>query len=315
MILALTMCDLKIIDAHAHLWERQDAVVEGKRILTLHNGMSDFMGEIRQMMPAYMTDGFNSAERFLANMDYARVSAAVITQEYIDGSQNRYLSQVKDKYSDRLFCCGMVEMRRDSGFFQEAQELYRQGFKAIKIPAQRLRIPGRTWMLTSEEAMEMFRFMERNGMVLSIDLAAGTAQIGEMEEIIAECPDLKIAIGHFGMVTVDGWEEQIKLARHKNVMVESGGITWLFNAEFYPFAGAVKAIRRAADLVGMDHLMWGSDYPRTMVAVTYKMSYDFVLKSNLLEDTEKALFLGLNAERFYGFTNLTVPPYIKNMVE
>ncbi len=27
--------------------------------------------------------------------------------------------------------------------------------------------------------------------------------------------------------------------------------------EFYPFHGAVKAIREAADLVGMDKLMWG----------------------------------------------------------
>lgn len=304
-----------IVDAHAHLWKKQDAVVEGKKILSLENGKSMFMGEVRQMMPAYMTDGFNSAERFLANMDYARVSAAVITQEYIDGQQNDYLSDVKEQFLDRLFCCGMVEMRRDSGFLQEAQDLYTHGFKAIKIPAQRLRIPDHTWMLTSAEAMEMFKFMERNGMILSIDLAPGTTQVAEMEEIIAECPDLKIAVGHFGMVTVDGWEEQIKLARHKNVMIESGGITWLFNAEFYPFTGAVKAIRRAADLVGMDHLMWGSDYPRTMVAVTYRMSYDFVLKSDFLTEQEKSMFLGQNAEKFYGFRNLTVPPYIKNMVE
>jgi Predicted metal-dependent hydrolase of the TIM-barrel fold len=81
-----------------------------------------------------------------------------------------------------------------------------------------------------------------------------------MKEIIQEYPQLRIAIGHFGMVTTPHWQEQIKLARHKNVMIESGGITWLFNSEFYPFHGAVKAIKEAADLVGMDKLMWGSDY-------------------------------------------------------
>ena len=42
------------------------------------------------------------------------------------------------------------------------------------------------------------------------------------------------------------------------VMIESGGITWLFNDEFYPFRGAVKAIREAAGLVGMEKLMWGA---------------------------------------------------------
>ena len=136
-----------------------------------------------------------------------------------------------------------------------------------------------------------------------------------MKEIIQEYPQLRIAIGHFGMVTTPHWQEQIKLARHKNVMIESGGITWLFNSEFYPFHRAVKAIKEAADLVGMDKLMWGSDYPRTITAITYKMSYDFILKTTEMTQEEKALFLGKNAERFYGFKNLISLPYIKNMSE
>jgi hypothetical protein len=45
------------------------------------------------------------------------------------------------------------------------------------------------------------------------------------------------------------------------------------------------------------------------------MSYDFVSKSKELAQEEKALFLGKNAERFYGFTNLVELPYIKNMSE
>ena len=112
-----------------------------------------------------------------------------------------------------------------------------------------------------------------------------------------------------------GWTEQIKLARYPNVFIESGGIIWLFNDEFYPFKGAVRAIREAAGLVGMEKLMWGSDYPRTITAITYRMSYDFVVKSNELSDEEKSLFLGGNAKAFYGFGALPVLPYIKNMSE
>ena len=98
-------------------------------------------------------------------------------------------------------------------------------------------------------------------------------------------------------------------------MIESGGITWLFNKEFYPFKGAVRAIRQAIDTVGADKLMWGSDYPRTITAITYKMSYDFVVKSDELSGEEKALFLGENARKFYGFDNLPDLPYVKNMSE
>ena len=83
--------------------------------------------------------------------------------------------------------------------------------------------------------------MEDEDILLSIDLADGATQVPEMEEIVQECPDLRIAIGHFGMVTRPDWKEQIRLARHSNVMIESGGITWLFNDEFYPFKGAVRA--------------------------------------------------------------------------
>ena len=170
-------------------------------------------------------------------------------------------------------------------------------------------------MLNCEEMMQMFGLMEERNIILSIDLAEGSTQVAEMEEIIAQYPRLKIAIGHFGMVTLPEWKQQILLARHPNVMIESGGITWLFNEEFYPFKGAVKAIREAADLVGMEKLMWGSDYPRTITAITYKMSYDFITKSPELTESEKALFLGENARNFYGFSNLRTLPYIKNMSE
>ena len=117
------------------------------------------------------------------------------------------------------------------------------------------------------------------------------------------------------MPTIEGWKEQIKLARHDNVMIEAGGITWLYNSEFYPFPSAIQAIREAADLVGMEKLMWGSDYPRTITAITYRMSYDFIVKSNRLTEREKALFLGENAQRFYGINHILDLPYIKNMSE
>jgi len=306
--------DFKIIDAHAHLWLKQDTEVNGQKIQSLDGGKSLFMGEIRQMVPPFITDGKNTAEIFLSNMDYAQVSAAVITQEYIDGIQNEYLWEVEKKYPNRFLCCGMVEAR-ESGYYEQAETLIKQGFKAIKIPAQRLLLPDRRIYLTSDEMMRMFGLMESKDILLSIDLADGAEQVDEMKEIISEFPALRIAIGHFGMVTRPDWQEQIKLALHKNVMIESGGITWLFNDEFYPFTGAVWAIKEAASLVGMEKLMWGSDYPRTITAITYRMSYDFILKTNLITEDEKAMFLGLNAKKFYRLDNLIELPYIKNMSE
>jgi hypothetical protein len=307
-----------IIDSHSHLWLRQDTTWNGQVIRTAKNGRSLFLGEEVQMLPPFMIDGKNTAEVFLSNMDYAQVAAAVVVQEFIDGLQNDYLLEVSRKYPQRFFVCGMANYLQED-FFQQAKALIEQGFRGLAIPGHRLL--GRK--LTSDEMMQMFRLMEEKGVILSITLADGPQQVGELREVIEECPHLKIAIGHFGMANPPvsppwenpDWQEQIKLARYENVFIESGGITWLYNSEFYPFPSAIRAIREAAELVGMEKLMWGSDYPRTITAITYRMSYDFVLKTIELPDLEKRLFLGENARRFYGFGELPDLPYIKNMSE
>lgn len=312
------MEELMIIDAHSHLWLRQDTNWNGLPIRTLKNGRSLFLGEEVQMIPPFIIDGKNTAEIFLSNMDYAQVSAAVVVQEFIDGLQNGYLREVQRQYPDRFLTCGMADYLQD-GFYEQVARLVAEGFRGIAIPGHRLM--GRS--LVSSEMMRMFRLMEANHVFLSITLEDGDRQVEELEEVITACPSLKIAIGHLGMANPpqtpcwenESWRRQILLARHDNVMIESGGITWLYNAEFYPFPSAIRAIREAASLVGMEKLMWGSDYPRTITAITYRMSYDFVVKSQELSDEEKRLFLGENARRFYGFKELIALPYIKNMSE
>ncbi len=289
-----------IIDAHAHLWKKQNGIVNGKPVYDIGGGRSDFGGEIRQMMPPYMTDGENSAERFIANMDYAGVSGAVITQEYIDGNQDAYLLECKKAFSERIKICALYEEKEMSSL---------EGFDGIKICASRLRDKN---LLNH---LKPFEIANEKGLFISIDLADGDEQTEMMQKIIERFPHLRIAIGHFGMVTREGWLEQVKLARNKNVFIESGGITWLFNDEFYPYPSAVKAIKEAAEIVGFEKLMWGSDYPRTMTAITYKMSLDFIEKSNEISEEEKRMLLGGNAKSFYGFGDLKIPEKIKNMVE
>lgn len=296
---------MTIIDAHSHLWLRQYTTVDGQAIRTLdgNGSRSMFFGEERQMLPPFMIDGRNTAEVFLSNMDYAQVTAAVVVQEVIDGNQNGYLTSVQRRYPDRFVCMAMATTAA------EAELAYRTGLKGIAVPGHRIKEPLAC-------LVPMLKFMEQRGMMLSMCLADDEWQIAEMGEIIKECPRLKIAIGHFGMPTTPSFKSQVMLARlGENVMIESGGITWLYNSEFYPFPSAVRSIREASDWVGIDRLMWGSDYPRTITAITYRMSYDFVLKTDELTTDEKEAFLGKNAQRFYEIENIINLPYIKNMSE
>ncbi len=185
-----------IIDAHSHLWLKQDTMVNGKQIKTCNNGRSMFMGEMRQMLPPFMIDGKNSAEVFLSNMDYAQVEAAVVTQEFIDGCQNDYLADVASRFGDRFFVCKLCDYHR-GGYLEEAKQLVSKGFKAITIPGHRLKTTDDRIKLNCEEMMQMFHYMEDNGIILSLVLEEGTTQIPEIQEVIEECPNLKIAVGHF----------------------------------------------------------------------------------------------------------------------
>jgi hypothetical protein len=292
-----------IIDAHSHLWLKQNTMVDGKRILSLKNGRSIFMGEEVQMIPPFIIDGKNTAEVFLSNMDYAQVGGAVVVQEVIDGNQNSYLTEVQQRYPDRFCCMGMAWN------VEEAKSVIDAGLKGIAFPGHRLKES----LLT---LLPVFKLMEKNGLICSMCLADDEQQIGQMAEVIQECPELKVAIGHFGMPTTKSFKSQVLLARlGKHVMIETGGITWLYHPEFYPYPTAVRRICEAAEWVGIERLMWGSDYPRTITAITYRMSYDFIEKSSELSNREKTLLLGENAYDFYGFKNLPELPYIKNMSE
>lgn len=289
-----------IIDAHTHLWKKQNGLADGKQVFSLKNGKSNFGGEIRQMMPPYMINGENTADKLISNMDYAGVNGAVITQEEIDGNQDDYLLNAKAPYSDRLRICSLYE---------ENKPFETVGFDGIKICAGRLPTQDLT------KHYKVFETAEMNSMFISIDMADGDLQTKSLLEMIQQYPDLRIAVGHFGMVTRRNWKEQIKLARNKNVFIESGGITWLFNSEFYPYPSAVKAINTAAEICGFEKLMWGSDYPRTMVEITYKMSFDFVLKSKEISDMDKEKFLYKNAKDFYSFDDFDEITPVKNMLE
>ncbi len=340
-----------IIDAHLHLWEKQDGCVGRLPVVSAGNGKSTFLGGIHQMMPPYMVDNRNTAELLIANMDYARVNACAVTQEYLDGNQDAYLLKVKEKYPDRFRITALYE---DEGYIEDRAEIETaqslenssaiqkndnqmscaieesvtklnvlnekyensnligrfnlDGFDGVKICACRLKNKD----LTAH--MDVFKKVEAADKYISIDMADGDEQVDSLQKVVYECPDLRIAIGHFGMVTTTGWQKQIELAKNKNVYIESGGLTWLFHKEFYPYSSAIDAIMDARDICGMEKLMWGSDYPRTMTDITYKSAVRFILDTPKMTDEEKRLFLGENAVRFYRFEGLKPLPEIANML-
>ena len=158
---------MKIIDAHAHLWKRQQGKVNGKDVFPVGDGKSNFGGRIHQMMPPYMNDDENTVERFIANMNYAGVCGAVITQEEIDGNQDTYLLTAKEKFSNRIKICSLYE---------EGKPFATDGFDGIKLCAGRLKTQDLT------KHYKVFETALKNDMFISIDLADGDTQTKSLLE-------------------------------------------------------------------------------------------------------------------------------------
>lgn len=68
----------------------------------------------------------------------------------------------------------------------------------------------------------------------------------------------------------------------------------------YPYAAARTYIKRAAELIGAEKIMWGTDVPGLLTSGSYRQLLNYVrLHCDFLSEAEMALVLGLNALRVY----------------
>jgi predicted TIM-barrel fold metal-dependent hydrolase len=290
-----------IVDSHMHIWNHLHGKIGNKTPLVgLSNGMIRIGDKPILGMPASHVDSTARAEWVIGEFDAAGVDAGVVVQEYMDGEQNDYCLEAMKKHPGRFFCHGLPDFFKPSATAKQCDKLFTAGFHGIKVPAGHL--AAAKVRIDDSAFMPIWERMSAEGHIMAIDFSEGQDQVPQLERIIRKLPFLKVAIGHFGMPNRKGWPGQLHLCRYPNVHIECGGIIWLYRHEGYPFPGAIDAILQAAFEVGWSRLMWGSDWPRTMVDSTYRQSLDFVRHSKRLTDDQKTQFLGENAARLYGLS-------------
>jgi predicted TIM-barrel fold metal-dependent hydrolase len=290
---------MMIVDAHMHIWNKIHGQIGGKTPVTpIKNGMIKIGDTPLLGMPSSHLDCSAVAQLAIAEFDAAGVDVGVVVQEYMDGPQNEYLLEAMKQFPNRFFGHALPNFFDKQGVAREAAALFAKGFRGLKLCGGHL--AAQHLALDDPLFMPIYEQMAAQGAVLAVDLSTGEDQVPAMENILKHWPTLRVAIGHFGMVNRKGWPGQLRLCRHEHVYIETGGIVWLYRHEGYPFPGAISAIEQARREVGLEKLMWGSDWPRTMVDFTYRQSLDFVRKSAAFSEDEKQLLLCGNAVRLYG---------------
>lgn len=133
----------------------------------------------------------------------------------------------------------------------------------------------------SEELSVLLDEAERLGMVVNLHTQGNT----EMDEMVSRHPNLTVVAAHPGEYDMlMRHVERAKRSENYYIDLSGTGIT------------RYGAIRRLADTVGADRLLFGTDFPTCNPA----MWAGALLHDRLLTDGEKEKILSLNAKRILG---------------
>ena len=128
---------------------------------------------------------------------------------------------------------------------------------------------------------------------------------GELDRVLTEMPDLRVQLNHGGCVDPLTGDVEVVASvvnKHQNVWVSTAmmGLIWDDGTE-YPYANYQRRLERLKDAIGVQKMLWGTDWPHQTQYMLYSQAVDAVrLHSDFMDDHEKRLFLGENASQFIG---------------
>jgi predicted TIM-barrel fold metal-dependent hydrolase len=127
----------------------------------------------------------------------------------------------------------------------------------------------------------------------------------QLDAVMAKLPDLRVQLNHAG--AVDPLTREIDTVcrvvnRHENIYVSTAmmGLVWDDGTE-YPFPNYLRRLERLKEGVGIERMMWGTDWPHLSHQMHYPQAIDCVRRhASFMSDSDKDAFLGGNARRFLG---------------
>lgn len=306
-----------IVDAHAHIFHELHGLTGQGATRSLTYGKALLGEQTFQMTPPMMEQTAFPPEALLANMDWAGVDKTVLLQGSYYGEANATVAEAVRRWPDRFAGAAFIDPRASDAreTFLRCVEDY--GFRILKFeisvgtglvglyPDLRLDEDSMAWIWAEAE---------QRGLVMTLDLGAvGSAsyQTEAVQAMLGRHPRLRVVICHLAQPPVAHgsdakldqlWVEQIGLGMHPNIWFDLSALpAYAAAVEAYPYPRACEYIRRAAELIGADKLMWGTDAPGLLAHANYPQLLAFVRDHfDYLAPNELAGVMGETAARVYG---------------
>lgn len=294
---------MQIIDAHAHIYERLSGFGPRGEARAIGGGRVEWAtGEVEQfILPEHGDTGF-SAETLIKLMDEGGVDRAVLLQGSNYGFQNSYVSETVKKYPDRFVGAGTLDP-----FCAGAERIFENIADNLNLRILKLEISQGYGLcgyhpdlkIDGGELAPILSECEKNNITLTVDTGVmDTAgfQIDGLCRVCDRYPSLTVVVAHTLFPREDGrngkrLEYLRKLASAKVYFDVANLRLHLQEQRDY--------LRQAMDIVGADHLMWGSDCPGIFLNRGYRDLIDDVCDYERFSKNELTFLLGETAKKVY----------------
>ena len=295
-----------MIDAHAHIFSSLSGFGANGELRALDNGKAIWAnGEVIQLIPESYGRTMFTIEDLIALMDRNAIDKAVLLQGGFLGFDNHGVWEAEKKYSTRIKAAAAVDPY-SRNLESILSHLLSLGFHTFKFEVSTgcgLMGSHRTFPLGGEMMYAIYSRLYGKVKTLAFDLGGRSEeshQIDEICRISRDFPDFNIVVCHLSSPR-KGEDENLKREldslQSDNIFFDTAALFWKTRPEDYPFPTARKYLGYARDIVGAEHLMWGTDLPSTLTSATVQEQIDYV--KGIFSEKEEKWFYSETAEKIY----------------
>lgn len=300
---------MKMIDAHIHVCKYINGIGSRGELIPLGNGMVSYAdGKIFRIIPEGMGDTGFSIETAVDMLKKHNVEKAVILQGNYLGFQNLYAHEAASRYPS-LFVSACTydpfSHERDS----IAKHLFEDlGFKIFKLECSNgsgYMANHNTFSLDCDNMKEIYAYARKYNLTLVFDIGRpgnNCYQVDTLAKIVRDYPDITFVICHLLAHQVDNLDllfENLPKFKLPNVYFDLASVINNTKPEVYPYPTASMYLRHAIDILGSDHLMWGTDMPSALNKDTYINNINWIMKNDIFTESEKEDIFYNTANRVY----------------
>ena len=297
---------MRIIDAHAHVFEKAAGITKQAPLSPDRNGRMRIGSRLEQFMPPSFEQSNSTVETLLSYMDWAGIEKAILMSNVLYGYTNDYYADAVCKNPQRFKGVAAVNFIKGREAADELQQLYdTTPLIGLKLETDSIFqcTPGRR--MTESEYDSVWECVSANHQPVFLHLFR-SYELEDAMTLIRRYPGTPFFLCHMGADSCFGRDSNLKNYRglldfaeeHQNVYFDTSYVPSYFDEE-YPFPSSIAAIMEAYRCVGPERILWATDYPGSLKYATIFQQIDMIKKHCNIPEKEMKLIMGENAERLF----------------